>query len=189
MSLRSISIAPTGQPAIQAPQPLHFSDVNCGSAGPPLRNCIFNASLSHCSAQTRHSTRRKARHCFSIRMACDQLLTSGCSACGMQAVAHSSQKSQPSAAKLISGKPPEPRLIIWEGQALMQSSQRVHRATNCSSEIAPGGRRGEFERGRPVRNARLEVGAERVASIGIYPAITEPRSAKWLHRLDPHPQS
>jgi len=140
-------MAPAGQGATQAPQPVHAPGSTKGCAGPPTRSFMMMARGSHASVQTRHSTPHIARQAFPIAGVSAQALrglpfdrsTRSIAPSG-QTLAQTPQKMQVPRLKSTSGKPERPWMMIFSGQALTQSLQRLHASMNSDSGLDHGGR-------------------------------------------------
>ncbi len=151
-----MEIALTGQGAMQAPQPVHFSTSITGIGLPPKRGEKRMARAAQKSSQERHSTPRSGKQLAPIRALCDQAScpSARTKACGWQALTQSPQKVHSPRLKSTVGKPPSPLTIICSGQAPMQSLQRVQTSVNNDSGSAQGGRISALGRGRPRKKPR-----------------------------------
>jgi len=157
-------MAPVGQGAIQAPQPVHF----CSSiSGQPMAAGVANrmAPTSHCSGQTRQITPCTDMQASDTSMWKSQgcrgelsSLTIGPSASVAQASTQAPQKVHSPAVKSISGKPPAPKTMICSSQASEQAPVRSQKLTNRDSERAHGGRIGKDRLSiRPRNRSALEI--------------------------------
>lgn len=130
-----------GQGAAQAPQPVHRSVFISGFGAWPIANLKLMARSSQASLQLWHQTPSYARQdscttAFNSQGACSVSINIGSG----QTWAHFLQKVHSSSAKLISGKPPSPRIIICVSQTWIHLSQRVQISVNSISVLLHGGR-------------------------------------------------
>jgi len=154
-------IACAGHTRTQAPQPVHACESMSGVPTPRGRKEMRTALGSQGSIQPRHSTPMKAMHAWvsrtalSVQGACPSSLRK---ACGLQASTQSPQNKHSSRVKSISGKPPRPVWITWDGQTSVHWPQRSHCVINTFSSSAQGGRTGDFfPETSPRRNCILLI--------------------------------
>ncbi len=155
-------IAPEGQLAMHAPQPVQLFSWTNTSVRPPKAGRNLMAPNSHEASQARHTTPFLSRHLNDI-LACHghvagrSALAPVINAPRLQASPHRPQKVHPRRAKLTTGNLFGASSIKSWGQALTQAAQPSHCSIKYFSGFAPGGRIPRFRPLMRRKNPRLSI--------------------------------
>ncbi len=143
-------ITPSGQGAMQAPQPVQVLRLISGWEKPPITSLKEMAPASHASPQERHITPLAVKHPSKRKtLSCQGGFLVPSRAPLWQALTHSAQNVQAPYWKSTTGSRPLPNRRIFSGQASIHLPQLSQVSSNSDSGMAQGGLMGVW---RPQRS-------------------------------------
>ncbi len=148
------AMAPAGQAAMQAPQPVHRSAARLGWAGPPKHGRKRIAASGHASPQLSQTIPRPAKQAFPMTATCGYGAMARSKTGSGQASAHFPQKVHSPALKSTNGLWHSSSAMIDCGQASTQPPQPEQAEAMIGSRLQ-GGRTAGLAAKRPLRNFRL----------------------------------